>query len=268
MFFIEISLYKEKGMKPKMKKIKKIILICLIFLLWLSVAIYSYNEKVRLEKEKIPQVIIINNNYFWKYESGIWNKLSLKKDTDLYNWKKFDIYVDNKYYNKYKYTFTNGKGYFWNNDNKSQSIPSKSVLLNDNSYLSICDYEKVSLNENDNQIISKFSKKNKINYNEIAMKEKYNITEDSSIYIISNYYDNIDYDEVYYIVFYRKNKKNYFITKGNSEQNYKLHIVLDINRKFPNIVLEYYDEDVLDYEMYQYDGKKYNNVTNFEEFTS
>ena len=247
---------------------KKIILICFIFLLWLGVVIYSYNEKIRLEREKIPQVLIINSNYFWKYQFGTWNKLSLKNDTDLYNWKKFDIYVDNKYYNTYKYTFTNGKGYFWDNNNKSQYIPSKNVLLSDNSYLSLYDYKKVSLGEIDNQIILKFSKKNKIDYNDITIKEKYYITEDSNVYIISNYYDDIEYDEVYYIVFYRKNNKNYFITKGNAEQNYKLHIVLDINKKIPNIVLEYYDEEVLDYKMYQFDGKAYNNVTNFEEIPS
>lgn len=248
-----------------MKKTKKIILIFFLFLLWLAIVIYSYNEKIKLEREKIPQVLIINNNYFWKYESGIWNKLSLKKDIDLYNWKKFDIYVDNKYYNTYKYTFTNGKGYFWNTNDKSQTIPSKNVLINDNSYLSLCSYEKISIDENDDQIISKFSKRNKINYNDITIKEKYYINEESNIYIISNYYDDIDYDEVYYIIFYRKNNKNYFIAKGNAEQDYKLHIVLDIGKKIPNIVLEYYNEDVLDYEMYQYDGKKYNNVTNFQE---
>ena len=150
-----------------MKKIKKIILICFIFLLWLCIVIYSYNEKNRLEREKIPQILIINSNYFWKYKSGIWNKISLEKDTDLYNWKKFDIYVDNKYYNTYKYTFTNGKGYFWDDNNKSQTIPSKNVLLNDNSYLSFSEYEKVYLDESDNQIILKFSKKNKINYDDI-----------------------------------------------------------------------------------------------------
>lgn len=248
-----------------MKKTKKIILICFVFLLWLGFIIYSYNEKIKLEREKIPQILIINSNYFWKYESGIWNKMSLKEDIDLYNWRKFDIYVDNKYYNTYKYIFTNGKGYFWDNNDKSQSIPSKNVLLNDDSFLSLCNFEEVSLDKKDNQIISKFSQKNKLNYNDITSKEKYYIDENSSIYIISNYSDNIEYDEVYYIVFYRKNRKNYFVTKGNAEQYYRLHIVLDIDKKLPNLVLEYYDEDVLDYEMYQYDGKKYNNVTNFEE---
>lgn len=226
---------------------------------------FFYNEKVKLEKEKAneskTQVLILNSNFFWKYKNKEWSKISLNSELNLINWKKFDIYMDNEFYNTYKYVFTNGKGYFYNEDNESIDLNSNYVLINKDSFISILTYNEVSFDTADSEIVSSFLELNGKNYNDIFIKRKYIISEDSCVYVVSNYYDDIDYDDVYSMVFYRKGKKNYLVNTGN--HLYDLHVVLDINKKFPNIVLSYDTAHVKFYEMFQFNHDKYINVTDF-----
>lgn len=248
-----------------MKKIKKYIILSTIIIIWGCIIFYFYTEKIQQEREKVPQVMIINSNYFWKYELGKWDRISIKKDSDLFNWQKFDIYIDNSFYNTYKYVFTNGKGYFFDDNENSQDISKENVLINDGSFLKLVDFEKESINDNDNNIISKFLERNSINYSDITIKIKYSITDNSSIYIVSNHYDGIEYENIFYLAFYRLNNRDYLISKGEPQCDYSLHTVLDINKKFPNIVLEYNEEEGKNYTMFQYEKDKYVSVTNLEE---
>ena len=248
-----------------MKKAKKYIILGGIIITWICLMISFYKEKIQLEREKEPQVVIINSNYFWKYELGKWNKISIGDESSLYNWKKYDIYIENKYYNTYKYVFTNGKGYFFDENEESKYIPENNILINKNSFIKIIEHEEKSITDKDNKIIYNFTKKNNINYNEITVKKKYIITENSSLYIISNHYEGIDYEKIYYIAFYRKNNRNYIISKGEPQCDYSLYTVLDINKKFPNIILEYNEEEGKNYSMFQFEKDKYISATNFEE---
>ena len=102
-----------------MRNLKKIIFVAIIVAIWGMLLIYFYREDMKTEREKETQVLIINSNYFWKYEKGNWNSLSIKNDTELYDWKQFDVYIDNSFYKTYKYIFSNGKGYFFDKNEKS-----------------------------------------------------------------------------------------------------------------------------------------------------
>lgn len=243
-----------------MKKYKNIILIITIIAIWCGLILMFSKEKIQLETEKAPQILIINNTFFWKYESGEWNSLNATKDYKQFNWKDFDMYLDNEFYGTYKFVSTNGKAYFYNDD-KSIDITHINMLINHDSFFKVVNYDEDKFDNKDNNIVSKFLNKNKINFEEVTYKKKYIISEDDTIYVTTNYYDGINIDEIYYIVFYRKNNKNYLIVKENYNYNFDLYGIIDINKTFHNFILKYSCSDSICYEMFQYNGKEYKNVT-------
>ena len=244
-----------------MKKIRNIIIIIIILGIWGWLITIFYKEKVQLSKEETPQYVVLDGNYFFEYENGKWDNLSLDNEYDLINWKKFDIFIDNIYYNTFNYVVNdNHNSYFFNDDNISHDVPESYVLINDDSFLSIIEYNQVEFMDEDYEIATDFLESHNFRDIDLTRVKKYYIPGDGYVYVVYNYKDTTNLDDIYHVVFYRRGNKNYMIAKGNYEFNYDLHTVLDINKKFNNFILSYTCYDGLCYEMYQYKDGNYVNV--------
>lgn len=234
-----------------MKKIKNIIIIVILIIGWL-VLILSLNKDNGKDE---PQYMVLNGYLFWEYKLGRWRDLSKRAEYDLINWKKFDIYTDDGYIGMYTYVYKNYKSYFFDDDHRSHEIYGNYILMNENSYLSMKNFEEVDVNEDDYEIARKFLKRKKIDDESINYLFKYKITDSEYVYIVTNYEETMHEDDIYHIVFYRRNNRNYLIAKGNYEYNYDLYKVIDVDEKYDNFILSY-DCDGVCFELYQYDKKK------------
>lgn len=242
-----------------MKKYKNIALITIVILIWGYFISVFYKEKVQLDKEKKPQYIILDNNFFWKYKDGKWSDLREDNEIESINWKKFNVYIDNSFYNTYSYVYTSNKAYFFDENRKSKKINNNNMLINNNSYLSIKEYKEASFNDDDYKITINFLNSINIKNENLTITKKFFIDDKNKIYIVSNYDEAIKEDNVYYVVFLRKNNKNYLIVNGEYDHNYNLQTIVNINKKFYNIILNYDCMDGYCYQMFQYD-KEYKNV--------
>ena len=243
-----------------MKKIRNIIILVILIVGWLVLMLNFSKEKEQLSKEEVPQYMVLNGYVFWEYKLGNWKDLTKESEYDLINWKKFDVYNDDGYLGMYKYVYNDYVSYFFDDDDRSHEIYGNYILMNENSYLSMKDFDETNVNEDDYGIVRKFLEKNKIMDTSINYLFKYRITDSEYVYVVSNYEETLINEDIYYIVFYRRNNRNYLISKGDYEHNYNLYKILDINKKYDNFILSY-DCDGLCFEMYQYDKKKgYYNV--------
>lgn len=219
-----------------------------------------YKEKVQLKKEEIPQYLVLDGHFFWKYENGKWTDLMIEQNFDSINWEQFDVFINNSYYDTYSYVFNNYVSYFFDSDSNTQEVPSSYVLINKDSFLNLVEYNEVEFTDEDYKIATKFLEKNNLQDINLNLVWKYSIQDDGDLYFISNYEDTLVEDDIYCVVFYRKGNKNYMISKGNHEFNYDLYTVLDINKKLNNFILGYDCYDGICYEMYQYEDGNYVNV--------
>lgn len=243
-----------------MKKKKNIVIIIMI-IIWIILILIFSKEYIQSNKEEIPQYMILNGKYFWQYQNSDWVDLFETKELESINWKKFDIFVDNNYYNTYNYVINkNYESYLFDDNEQTQEVPDTYTLINENSFLSLVKYSEVELTSKDNEIILKFLNKNNFHDKDYSVAKKYIINEDEFIYIVTNYEENLIEEDIYYTTFYRRNNKNYMISKSKNPYNYDLYSIIDINRKFKNIILKFQCYHTYCYDMYQYTDNGYEKV--------
>lgn len=246
------------------KNIKLIILITLCIAIW-GALIFIFNKKEQEEKKiSAPQYLLLDNNYFWKYENSNWTELTTEDDYDEFNWKKFDIYTNNKYYNTYKYVTRDGKSYYFDDDNNEFEVPQHNILLNKDTYFNLKKYTELSLDSSDSKIITNILKENNHSSDNLTIQKKYSISSNFNIYVISNYFETAEENSnIFYVVFCQINSDTYLlINKSYSDEvnSYDLAWVLDTNKKYNNIIVSYTCDTDICYDMYQYDDNKFKKV--------
>lgn len=252
-----------------MKRKNQIILVFILVIVWVSL-IYIFSKEEQIAKlQESPQILILDNFFFWKYEDGAWDTLVSDADYDLFNWKKFDIYVNNNYINTFKYVYKNNESFFFNENNESQTIASDDLLLlSEDSYINILNFSELDFDSDDEKIIRKFLKKNSIDYNTITLKIKYSITNDNFLYVLSNNDELVKNEDTFYLFMYRTKYKSYLVTKKMFSYDFSLQSIIDIQNGKPNFIIKYncYDGGHC-YDMYQYVENNYVKVAglDFEE---
>lgn len=245
---------------------RRYLIIFLCFVIWGIIFIYIVNyENLRIQKNASQYILIDLFNY-WKCENLKWEKLDAINDYDNVseeiNWKKYDIYVNNQYYNTLDYVFMNGKEYYFDDDTHSYEIPKEKVLFNEGSYFKLKNFELASFSEEDNNILEDMLNKYHHFSNNLTVRSKYLIDDENAIYIASNYpnYYPQNQENLFYFVFYRRGNKNYLLVDiGYIENlsNYKVSWVVNAKSKYDNLILSYTCEEATCYDMYEYQKGKY-----------
>lgn len=246
-----------------MRSIKKYIILIICFVAWIGLLIYFNNVDKAKSLKKVPQYILIDQLHYWKYVDEEWSSIDSIKDFRTVekeiNWHKYDIYVNNQFYNTFDYVLMDYEEYYFDDNTKSYEITQDKLLLNHDSYLKLKNFNTDSFSDEDVEIVSNFMNKYNYSVNDVAFKSKYVIDEDNVIYIVSNYRE-YSIEDIFYLVFYRKNNKNYLLVNNSSSNNifyYDLYSVLNTKNKFDNIILSYGCEDSVCYDMYEYNRGKY-----------
>ena len=250
----------------KMKNIKKYIIVLLFIMVWIIIFALAVRSGNKQEEKNTTQYVLIDPFNYWKYTNQKWENIDSINDfdkvTEEINWKKYDIYVNNQYFNTLDYVLKNGQEYYFDDDTHSYEVPQEKLLLNEGSYFNIKEFYLDNFLNNDLNIVNEFLNKYNHSSNNLTVQQKYSIEDNKSIYIISNYPDNYPEDDsgLFYLVFYRQDNKNYLLVDmGYAENvsNYKLAWVLNTESKLDNFILSYTCEEATCYDMYEYQKGKY-----------
>lgn len=246
-----------------MKKIKKYIILIICFVVWIGLLIYFNNKENIKFQRNIPQYVLIDQFHYWKYVDSEWINIDSINDFETVekeiNWNEYDVYINNQYYNTFDYVLMDYEEFYFDDDIKSHEITQDKLLLNHDSYLELKNVSNDNFSDDDVEIVSSFMNKYNYSVNDVAVKNKYIIDEDNVIYILSNYRE-YSRDDIFYLVFYRRNNKNYLLVNNSDANNifyYELFSVLDTKNKHDNIILSYGCEDSVCYDMYEYNKGKY-----------
>ena len=194
--------------KETLEKNKIYIVIVIILLLYLGITYTLYKDNKNKEKNND---YIVTNNSKYVYEEG---KLKTIENQNEYNWKDYNIYIDNVYLGNYKLQYNN-KWYIYND----QHDPIK--------------YEgNVIASTNDKIKVFEFNRQN-ISLEEMGKINSYLESKDITI-VDYNIYESkiecdIDNDETKENI-YRINSK----INGNSDNIFSI-ILLEKNNKFTEI---------------------------------
>ena len=98
------------------KKQTRIILIVLILYFAIFGYIFGWHN---FQKFISKSYIVLDDGTKFMLKNGKWIT-NTEENSKLYNWQKFDIYTDNKYFGKYN-VYYNKKLYLFDNEKKSVS---------------------------------------------------------------------------------------------------------------------------------------------------
>ncbi len=252
-----------------MKNKKRYIIIVLCFVIWGIVFVYLVNnENLRIARS-VTQYVLIDKFNLWKYSDLKWEKLDSVVNYDdvskEINWKKYNIYVNNQYFNTLDYVLKDGVEYYFDDDIRSYEINQEKILLNEDSYLKLKEFYSTNFKEEDIEISNEILLKYNHSSDNLTVQKKYLIDEENAIYIFSNYpsyYPDNQFD-LFYFVFYRRNSKNYLLLDIDYVENvssYKLSWVMNTKSKYDNFILSYTCEEATCYDMYEYQKGKYAKV--------
>lgn len=254
-----------------MKKIRNIIFVIVLLIIWLFIYIFVVNKDELRTQKSVSQYILINQFTCWRYTNSKWKSLSYTTDelntSQELNWKKYDIYINNQYYNTLDYVVKNGQEFYFDDNTHSYEINDEKIMFNKNSYLKLINFNKVNLSNDDDAIIGKILKKYNFENQEVTMKDKYSIDGGNagSIYFLSNHTGKYSVDSLheFNLIFYRVNGTNYILVNTgfvDHRSMYRLAFVVDVKNKFNNFVIAATCESGSCYWMYEYKNGKYLNV--------
>ncbi len=235
------------------KDIKTMLIVLLpmfiIGFLALFISFYSYNKK--------NTSLIVNGANFWQFKNGKWYNYVTIGDLD---WKKYNVYFENKYINNYYVTITNNKTYFFNDNDDSYDVDSPYIAIRGDNNVKPIIFKENDFISDDINIVNSYLKKIKINYNGDYSEQKKYVTDvngdgkEDYVYVVSNELYNDS--NLFYLVFAYCNGKfiNIDIQQNSSSFiHYDLSWILNIrNNGYYSIVLsepKEYDEK---YYLYQY----------------
>lgn len=204
-----------------MKKKKRYVVILVILAVYLILMFLIFGKYI--EKGKYETTIIIGQDTIWNYSNRSWLNITSNSTIENLNWKKYNIYLDNKFTGKY-YLWYNEKWYLFDENKNAITKDGKLLAFDSNYDIKVLDfstseikdysYIKKVLQENNLDVNSKFTVNNQIKL-DIDNDQK---TE--TIYVISNVFA-IDFypDTIFSIVFMEKEGKIYNIYQ-DIDKNY------------------------------------------------
>ncbi len=249
-----------------MNKIKSFLILFIVFFAWVMLYLFFVNQEKDSKLSSEPQYILINPFSCWEYRSSEWRRLSfLNNKTEvskLINWKKYDIYVNNQYYNTLQYVVKNGEEFYFDDDTHSYEINNNKIMFNKGSYFKIKNFSLSNLLSDDKKAINTMLKKYNFLNKNITVSNKYYIDENNSIYVVSNYTGiySVDSNDLFYLVFYKNKHKTYLLLNTGYKENvsdYKLSWIIDTKSKFYNFIISAQCEQSMCYWLYGYQKGKY-----------
>lgn len=171
-----------------------------------------------LKREKYDITIIVENDTVWTYKNRRWSNVDSFSD---YNWKKYDIYLNNVNKGNYSLWYSD-KWYAFDDNKKAVKLDGSLLAIKSNINIPIYDYDVLEiddysyvdevLEDNDLSISSQYTVSKKI------ILDIDNDGENEEFYIISNAFPmDFNPNKIFSIVFMVKNGEIYPIYNNISK---------------------------------------------------
>lgn len=174
-----------------MKNKKTIIIIVSIIVVYLFLAIILFGWTNFLDKFQ-KSYVMLNPDTKWQLKNGKWSDITNDK---VYNWKKFDVYVDNQLLGNYNLLY-NKKWYLFDNNRKSVKYEGNMIAIKGNKKYKVIDFKEEDFDNTDKIILKDILEKENIDYpKEFTYAKKISLDLDGdnnieTIYTISNAFTN------------------------------------------------------------------------------
>lgn len=142
-----------------MKNKKTIIIILLVLVAYLVLMVILFgSEKV---KDKFYNMdIMLSSGAKWHLEDGIWTDI---KDEKNYNWKKFNVYVDNQLLGNYNLLY-NKKWYVYDDEKNLIDYDGTIVGIKGNKKFKLINFDKSNFDSSGENILKSILKKENIDF--------------------------------------------------------------------------------------------------------
>lgn len=221
-----------------MKSKKNIVIVLIIIVLYLVLAIVLFGWENF--KNKIQGMsIMLSTGEKWQLKDGSWSEIENNND---YNWKKFDIYVDNQLFGKYDLLYNN-KWYIYDKNRQSLKYDGKILAIRGNKKYEVIDFREETFDSTDEKLLENILLEKNVDYSKdftYAKKVSLDIDGDNTkehIYTVSNAFsDDTTSNERFSIVFINDEDVQVLYQRyADIENQYdlcvpKVNSILDVNK--------------------------------------
>lgn len=186
-----------------MKNKKPILIVLSIVLCYLILAIILFGWDKFINKFQ-GLYVMLDPDSMWRLKDGKWS--DVKEDKE-YNWKKFDIYINNKLLGNYNLLY-NKKWYVFNDNREAIKYEGDLIAIKGNKKYKVYDFEEEELNLLDETLISEVLNQEKIKNSyeyTYARKVVFDFDGDTleeTLYTVSNTFNySTEVNEVFSLVF-------------------------------------------------------------------
>jgi len=221
-----------------MKNKKNIIIVIVIIVAYLALAIVLFGWENFINKFQGIN-IMLSTGEKWQLKDGIWSNM---EDSKEYNWKKFDVYINNQLLGNYDLMYNN-KWYIFDGNRKSIKYDGKLLGISGNKKYEVIDFQKQNLDTKGENLLKQILKDDNIDYPksfELAEKVTLDIDgdgNDETIYTISNAFTyDTDINKEFSIIFIDDDEVQVLYKRYSDVQNHydlcvpRVSNVIDINK--------------------------------------
>ncbi len=222
---------------------------------------------------KTKMYLLIGSTAKWKFENNEWEDIE-SNETDLYAFKNFDVYIDQKKFGNYQVAFSQSKWYLFQNNKTPVNYRGDFLGVRSNSDYQVAQFERVDLDESDNVYLEKVFKNHgfdKIERYQEGYKVLFDLDgdkKDETIYVVSNMFpSSFAPATIFNFVFVVDNEKIEMVyemtdafTNLYNQCKIRLQYLIDVdNNNHYEIILNcgYYSTMGSCTSMYEKQGKKY-----------
>jgi len=200
---------------------KKVYIILFVVLIVFFVVMFLVFGVENINQSKYSTTILVGDNTIWTYKNKNWVNVNTKSSISKLNWKKYNVFLDNKSFGNY-YLWHDDKWYAFDNSKNAVNLDGNFLAYQANFKMKILDFTQEEINdrtyvdavlaENQISLSSQFTSSYKVSL-DFDNDEKL-----EDFYLISNAFPlDFDPEKIFSIVFMVKNEKIYYIYNDVSE---------------------------------------------------
>lgn len=188
---------------------KSIIILVIIIVTYLFLAIIFFGFEDFMNKFQGLE-IMLSNGEKWQLKDGKWSNI---EDNEDYNWKKFDVYIDNQLFGEYDLLYNN-KWYIFDSSRKSIKYNGKILAIRGNKKYQVIEFQEQDLDVNGEELLKNILDQHNIDYpQEFTYAKKVTLDIDGddkeeNIYTVSNAFTyETDVNKKFSIIFINGDNK-------------------------------------------------------------
>lgn len=227
---------------------KKTYIVLIVIVVVFFVVMFAFFGLQSLRENSQESVFIVGDSSVWAYSKKKWYTISSTSALKKLDWKKYQIFLDNKKFGKYYLWNDSEKWYAFDNDKNAVKLEGNMFAYNANYDINVHDYTLDKIDDN-NEYVNQVLEKNGLSISSkftAANKVSFDFDNDGNIedfYLITNVFP-LDFkpDITFSLVFMVKNNTIYDIYTDVSENE-----TFDGCKPYFNTFFDYNDDNTYEF---------------------